>query len=68
MADDYVLMAYVDNASEKANSIISSGGEAGKQAIMIDKFMQACPSVRKVMTLIGLKNIVEGFSKNDKED
>lgn len=33
---------------------------------MIDRFINECPNVGKVMALIGLKNIVEGVSKDDK--
>lgn len=66
LADDCVLLVHVDNASKEANTLLVGGGKAGKQAIMIDRFINECPNVGKVMALIGLKNIVEGVSKDDK--
>lgn len=66
LADDCVLLVHVDNASKEANALLVGEGKAGKQAIMIDLFINKCPNVEKVMTLIGLKNIVEGVSKDDK--
>nr|DAJ18643.1 MAG TPA: hypothetical protein [Myoviridae sp. ct3tv2] len=66
LADDCVLLVHVDNASKEANALLVGKGNAGKQAIMIDRFINECPNVGKVMALIGLKNIVEGVSKDDK--
>lgn len=66
LADDCVLLVHVDNASKEANALLAAEGNAGKQAIMIDRFINECPHVRNVMALIGLKNIVEGVSKDDK--
>lgn len=68
LADDCVLLVHVDNASKEANTLLAGEGKVGKQAIMIDRFINECPHVGKVMALIGLKNIVEGVSKDDKED
>lgn len=66
MADDCVLLVHVDNACKEVDTYLAGKGIAGKQAIMIDRFINKCPNVEKVMTLIGLKNIVEGVSKDDK--
>ncbi len=66
LADDCVLLVHVDDASTEANTLLVGKGKAGKQAIMIDRFINECPNVGKVMALIGLKNIVEGVSKDDK--
>ncbi len=66
LADDCVLLVHVDNASKEANTLLAGEGKAGKQAIMIDRFINEFPNVGKVMALIGLKNIIEGVSKDDK--
>lgn len=66
LADDCVLLVHVDNASKEADVLLVGGGKAGKQAIMIDHFINKCPNVGNVIALIGLKNIVEGVSKDDK--
>lgn len=66
LADDCVLLVHFDDASTEANALLVGKGKTGKQAIMIDRFINECPNVGKVMALIGLKNIVEGVSKDDK--
>lgn len=68
LADDCVLLVHVDNASKEANALLAAEGNAGKQAIMIDRFINECPHVRNVISLIRLKNIIEGVSKDEKED
>lgn len=68
LADDCVLLVHVDNASKEANALLAAEGNAGKQAIMIDHFINECPHVRNVISLIRLKNIIEGVSKDEKED
>lgn len=68
LADDCVLLVHVDNASKEANALFAAEGNAGKQAIMIDRFINKCPHVGNVISLIRLKNIIEGVSKDEKED
>lgn len=68
LADDCVLLVHVDNASKEADVLLAAGGNAGKQAIMIDRFINECPLVRNAISLIRLKNIIEGASKDEKED
>lgn len=68
LADDCVLLVHVDNASKEANALLVGEGKARKQAIMIDRFINKCPHVRNVISLIRLKNIIEGVSKDEKED
>lgn len=68
LADDCVLLVHVDNASMEANTLLAAAGKAGKLAIMIDRFINECPHVGNVISLIRLKNIIEGVSKDEKED
>mgnify|MGYP000316151558 CR=1 FL=1 len=48
LADDCVLLVHVDNASMEANTLLAAGGKAGKQAIMIDCFINESPEIKKI--------------------
>lgn len=58
LADDCVLLVHVDNASMEANTLLAAGRKAGKQAIMIDRFINESPEIKKIKSDIDFNKLI----------